>query len=309
MIENIFQLDTRQKYAAAVSGGSDSLAMLLMLHELDYHKNIVIVHFDHNLRPESAGEARWLKGLCQKLGFECIVGKWQKPKTDENLQKAARVARYDFFKNTCHNHHLKAVLVAHTKDDVVETMLMRLGRGSGLSGLSAMKRESDVLGVEVLRPLLGKSREELQRFLVDKNQDFISDPSNENEKFFRIRVRKLKEHLKEAGLNYEHMAESSKSLRRADDALNFFVDGLASHLIVKKGEQVSLLQDIFLYPKEVQLRLLAKALFITTDEGLAPRTSKRLQALKYMNEGVQKFTLGGAVFTLKGEVYLLAKER
>ena len=306
---NIFQLGSREKYAAAVSGGSDSLAMLYMLVDMGYKDNITVLHFDHNLRKESANEAKWLRKQCEILGVQFVCEKWHKPNVEGNIQQEARYARYTFFKHACETNNLNSVLVAHTQDDLVETMLMRLGRGSGLTGLSAMSEETNVLGVSVYRPLLNETRETLQNYLKEKGVDYISDPSNDNEKFFRIRVRNLKPVLLNAGIAYEHIASSAKALRRADDALNFFADSLANHLIEEQGGKVNLSTDIFMYPEEIQLRLLATALFKVTSEGLAPRTSKRSQALLNMKDGIKGFTLGGAIFKQKSGFYQLEKEK
>lgn len=306
--ENPFQLDIRRKYAVAISGGSDSLAMLLMLIDFGFKECITVLHYNHNLRNESEKEADWIRKWCENHGIRFLSEKWVNPKLEANIQQEARQARYAFFKQESERENFDAVLVGHTKDDVVETMLMRLGRGSGLSGLSAMQKESNVFGVKIVRPLLDFSREELQTYLDNKNQEYISDPSNENKQFFRIRVRNLKPALKEAGLNYEHIAASAHALRRSDDALNFFVDSLANQLIEENESSVQLSSDIFMYPEEVQLRLLAKALFAVTDDGLAPRTSKRQQALFSMQESVKKFTLGGAIFKRINNAYLLEKE-
>lgn len=319
-----FNLNIHSKYAVAVSGGSDSLAMLFMLIEQGYKSCITVLHFNHNLRKESAYEANWLGKLCESHSISYICEEWEAPCETSNLQQEARRARYAFFKQKCTEHGFEKVLIGHSEDDVVETMLMRLARGSGLSGLSAMIQEGDVLGVPVLRPLLNMSRENLQLYLNESKQDYLSDPSNENEKFFRIRIRNLKPQLKEAGLFYEHMAQSAHALRRSDDALNFFVESLAVQLIrsditkaqnMHEGEvvipaqgSVQLSLDIFLYPEDIQLRLLSKSLTELNGEGLAPRTSKRLQALSYMKERVKKFTLGGAIFQHNGECYILQKE-
>ena len=308
-LTNPFLLKSELKYAVAVSGGSDSLAMLMMLVEFGYQSQITVLHFNHKLRPESEEEALEVEKICEGLGVPCIVGHWDDQALEGNLQQQARQARYSFFKRCCDEKNLAEVLVAHTQDDVVETMLMRLGRGSGLTGLSAMAERSTALDVAVFRPLLGYSREELQQYLADKPVDFISDPSNDNDKFFRIRVRKLKGHLHNAGLDYQHMASSAHALKRADEALEFFTEGLANQLIEnKEAGQVALSTDLTFYPQEVQLRLLAKALLQCTGQGMAPRTSKRQQALQFMVQGVPKFTLGGAIFLHGSGAYIIEKQ-
>lgn len=289
--------------AAAVSGGSDSLALLFLLIEAGFKDNLTVLHFNHKFRPESDDEEFWLKFLCERLGVRFIVGSLSGG-VEGNLQQAARKARYKFFKDQCSLLGLDKVCVGHTRDDVVETMLMRMGRGSGLKGLSAMSAETVVEGVSVLRPLLNFSREDLQSYLNLKSQEYLSDPSNENDKFYRIRVRKLKPVLEGAGLSYEHLYQSALSLSRANDALSFYVKQSLNECFASNCLNLSFIHQ----PLEVSLRVLAESLLHVTGEGLAPRTSKVMRALKMMEAREKKFTLGGAIFTLKGEVYMIEKE-
>lgn len=290
--------------AAAVSGGSDSLALLYLLIESGFGENLTVLHFNHKLRKESDDEELWLKNLCEKLGVKFVSSSWVFDDFQGNVQQLARKARYAFFKNCVTQLNLSKVLIGHTQDDVVETMLMRMGRGSGLKGLAAMDGDCIVEGVPVLRPLLDCSRQSLQEYLKGMGVEYLSDPSNENDKFYRIRVRKLKDELKQAGLEYNHLYESARSLKRADDALGFYVNQS-----LELNMDNHLLSNEFLSsPQEVSVRVLAKALTRVTGDGLAPRTSKCLRALEAMKVGEKKFTLGGAIFTLKGNAYLIEKE-
>tara|TARA_R110000868_G_scaffold189695_2_gene433086 strand:- start:132072 stop:132995 length:924 start_codon:yes stop_codon:yes gene_type:complete len=298
----------KSKFAVAVSGGSDSLALLHLLVDNGLQNNMTVLHFDHNLRAESADEAVQVHDICNELNVKCVIGKWLEPDLDGNLQQAARHARYAFFKQYCHENNLEFVMVGHTVDDVAETFLMRLARGSGLKGLSAMQENSHAMGVHVVRPLLHILREDLQKYLHQKNVKYISDPSNDNSKFFRIRIRKLKNLLHESGLTYKNIRESALSLRRADDALLSYTQMAFDNCVKVEGAKLLVDMSFQYYPDEIKLRLIEKVILQITGEGLAPRTSKRLRAVKAMESGENKFTLGGVKFTFKSDSYLLEIE-
>lgn len=301
---NLPAFKENNKFAAAVSGGSDSLAMLFLLAEQGLSENLVVLHFNHKLRKESDVEAVFIQEICKKLNVKCVVGCWENPVLEGNLMQNARKARYDFFKKECEALGLDFVCVAHTRDDVVETFFTRLARGSGVQGLSAMKASVNVQGVQVVRPLLESSREELISYLQDKGQTFISDPSNENEKYFRIRMRHLKPQLEASGLEYQHVRQSALALRRADDALNFY----AKRELEVYFEHHILKTEVTLLPEEIFSRVLDFCLQNVSGEGLSPRTSKRMAVLEKMKASEKKFTLGGVIFTLQKEGYSLKKE-
>ncbi|MFT7144867.1 MAG: tRNA(Ile)-lysidine synthase [Alphaproteobacteria bacterium] len=307
-MEISFNIQKNTQIAVAVSGGSDSMALLHLLIDQGFSEQITVLHFDHNLRTESESEANRLRTYVESLSISFISAKWQSPVTEGNLQQAARLARYAFFKKMCLKHNLDYVMVAHSMDDVAETFLMRLARGSGLRGLSSMQVQSDALGVKVVRPLLHIGREVLQSYLVNKQIKYISDPSNDNPKFFRIRIRKLKKILHDSGLTYQNIRESALSLRRADDALEFYSEKSFKLNCETKGDKLLLNTCFLTEPSEICLRVLEKSILSVTGDGLAPRTSKRYRALQAMKNSEKRFTLGGVIFTLCEDSYLLEIE-
>ena len=186
----------------AVSGGADSVALLLALDDLVRMKqlraNIAIAHLDHGLRAESRADAKWVSSLANQLGYEFLTSRLNIGKrataTGDNLEQAARRGRYEFLAKTAKKKNAHLLLTAHTMDDQAETVLLRLLRGSGAEGLAGIEpvrpfdSRSDFL---LARPLLTWARRaDTQEFCRHRQIDFRSDPMNEDERFARVRVRK-----------------------------------------------------------------------------------------------------------------------
>lgn len=297
--------------AVAVSGGGDSVALALMLVTLLGAENVHILHFDHGLRDESASEALWVTSLFSKMGVQVSSQRWvhegeccdvqggsmpsQSPPMG-NIQQAARQARYAFFKEVCIREGLPFVCIAHNLDDVAETFLMRLGRGSGLKGLACMEEEAHLDDLSLLRPLLFTSRAEIRAFLKSVDAPHMDDPSNENEKFFRIRVRGLQSELAKAGVTFESIVATVKSLKRAEKALDSWAENLFESVFVAQADGYVLDFDFQALDEEVALRVLEKTILKVAPAPLAPRTSKRLHLLHKMQKGERKMSLGGVFF-------------
>lgn len=193
---------TEAAVVVAVSGGADSVALLLALDELIKSKklsvDVVVAHLNHKLRgKESSADAKWVASLAKELGYRAKLGavdvRAGAGKGGDNLEQAARRARYEFLEQVARAHKATTVLAAHTLDDQAETALLNLLRGSGGLGLS---------GIEAVRPIHGKSqillarpllswaiRSETQAFCRHRRVDFRSDEMNEDETFARVRVR------------------------------------------------------------------------------------------------------------------------
>ncbi len=180
----------------AVSGGADSMSLLIAAHDLAKRKKLthrmIVAHFNHKLRgTESDADERFVSEQAVRFGFEFISGSGPLKKKD-NLEQAARNARYEFLSRIASENDALAVLVAHTQNDQAETLLFNLIRGSGPDGLAGMRQvrelKDDIL---LVRPLLSwASRTDTEAFCRDNEVLYRSDPMNEDEKYSRVRIRR-----------------------------------------------------------------------------------------------------------------------
>lgn len=183
---------------AAVSGGADSVSLLLAMHDLVMRKKLnlrlVAAHFNHKLRgEESDADEQYVRELCTRLGVELAIGTGSIP-PDGNLEQNARDARYDFLSKTAANLDTFAVLTGHTINDQAETFLLNLIRGSGPDGLSGMRpvRQFADSPRLLVRPLLAwAKRRETEGFCRDMAIDYRYDTMNEDTAFKRVRIRKI----------------------------------------------------------------------------------------------------------------------
>lgn len=174
------------------------------------------VTVDHGLRPESASEAEGVARHCASLGIPHDILRWHWDGTG-NLQDAARRGRRRLIADWARANGIDTVALGHTRDDVAETFLMRLARGAGLDGLSAMQG-AWVDGIAWRRPLLAIGRAELRDYLTAQGVAWIEDPSNDNPRFDRVRARQAMASLP-LGLTAERLAEVASHLAEARAAL------------------------------------------------------------------------------------------
>jgi tRNA(Ile)-lysidine synthase len=204
----------------AVSGGPDSLALLL-LAQAAIPGRFAVATVDHGLRPEAAGECAMVARVCADRGIPCAVLAVQTGAG--NLQAAARAARYAALAEWAAREGLSALATAHHADDQAETLLMRLNRASGLAGLAGVRARGVVPGstLPLLRPLLSWRRAELAAIVAVAGLDPALDPSNADEAYDRVRIRKA---LADADwIDSEALAESAAHLADADEALDWLV--------------------------------------------------------------------------------------
>jgi len=194
-IKRLNLLEFGDKVLVAVSGGPDSVALLLILNDLrhEFGLELHIAHLDHMLRKESAKDAAFVKKITGKLHLSITtarinVGSLAKKRS---LEEVAREARLDFLFKTAKRIKADKIALGHTKDDQAETVLMRLIRGSGLEGLRSILPKRNIRGFIVIRPLIEVTRDEIVKYLKEKKIKPRLDKTNLETKFLRNRIRNV----------------------------------------------------------------------------------------------------------------------
>ena len=190
-LEAIGGFEARPLIAVAVSGGPDSLALLLLAQRWARQRGgeARALTVDHGLRPESAEEARVVAGWLAARGIPHEILVWSGDKPMSGLQEAAREARYRLLAQWCRAHGVLHLLIAHHREDQGETYLIRRRAGSGTDGLAGMSAVRELAGCRLVRPLLSVPPARLRALLAEEGQPFLCDPSNLNPAFERARLR------------------------------------------------------------------------------------------------------------------------
>lgn len=209
-------------FAVGVSGGADSLALVLMLQEelANEGKKIVALTVNHGLRDEASAEADYVAEIMQKYQIEHHVLIWKGEKPITGIEEAARIARYDLIKSWCEQHQVRSLFIAHHCFDQAETFLMRLQRGSGLDGLCGMTPLSYLDDLKILRPLLETNPSTLKEYLTNHNIKWVEDASNQNEDYLRVKARNFLPLLEQSlGISPERIANTMMVLQRTRNYL------------------------------------------------------------------------------------------
>jgi tRNA(Ile)-lysidine synthase len=269
---------------------------------------LIVATVDHGLRPESKREAAAVARLARKFGLTHRTLRWSGAKPKTGLQQAARLARYGLLADAARKAGAKHILTAHTLDDQAETVLIRLSRGSGITGLAAMVRETNVPGsgtIKLVRPLLGIPKARRIATLRAEHIPFADDPSNRDPRFTRARLRGLMPQLAEEGLDARRLALLAGRLKRADAAIEAMVDQAVAMLAVDAPPRAVAFEmgGCFIMPAEIAMRAIGRAIAQVGDEG--PVELGKLEALfgalrTAQKSGTSRFrrSLAGALVTL-----------
>lgn len=248
-------LGDAEPFAVAVSGGPDSLALLLLAH-VAFGDRVRALTVDHGLRAAAAAEAARVAAYAAALGLPHATLRWAGPHPAANLQAAAREARYALLRDWCADHGVAWLATAHHRDDAAETLLLRLARGAGTGGLSGIRARRDLgRGVTLLRPLLASTRADLAAVAAAAGWAAADDPSNRDPRFDRTRARGLL--ATTPWLDPGRLAASAAHLADAEAALVWAADA-AWRSRVEVGADV-ITVDAAGLPHDLVRRLLLRA--------------------------------------------------
>jgi tRNA(Ile)-lysidine synthase len=299
--------------AVAVSGGADSLALTVLCKAwVDmWGGTMSALSVDHGLRAGSGDEIEKLGRWLSARSIEHTVLRWKGDKPLAGLQAAARIARYDLLDKWCQEAGVLHLLLGHHQEDQAETFLLRLGHNSGVDGLAGMAGIVEKSHIRLLRPLLTTPKARLRATLKAASQPWLEDPSNENEDFERVRIRKsLRAHVAQ-GLTPVGICETVGRMARARVAH----EAEASKLLAKScsiglaGYACFDAVNLFSGPDEISLRAMARALLCVGGAEYAPRSIKLENLHEKMRAALQDHNLSWKGATLAGCRILPLKSR
>jgi len=301
------------KFAVAVSGGADSMALCLLA--VDWAKahgrQIIALTVDHGLRPEAAAESQTVANWLAARGVKHHILCWQGDKPASGIQAAARDARYALMAEWCRDNGFTTLMTAHHLEDQAETFLLRAERGSGMDGLACISAEAERNGIKLLRPLLPVSKTRLRETLIAQDQNWLEDPSNENPAFRRTKMRKLVTALKQRGLDSDRLGaliDNFANLRNStseivtvfmNEATQIFPEGYG----MVRGDILSLL------PEPIVERILVRLTQVFGGKTYPPRHDRLVRAMQHLeNNNFRGFTLGGCRFLGNSNEIMICRE-
>ena len=302
----------------AVSGGPDSMALAFLAKYYSIKKDVNIFYYivDHKLRIESTKEAKLTKRELKKFGINCKILTWKGSKNLKNIQSTARNKRYELIFEECTKKKINLILTAHQREDVYENFFIRLIRGSGLKGLSTFSQLKTNINKEynisILRPLLSISKVDLNYITKNIFNFYVSDPSNNNDRFLRVKVRKLLEKLDSEGLDIKKLKLTLGNLHRSNNSIEFYVNQNIENnsKIINNKKSVTLSESFFSNPYEIVFRSLSELIHKIGNKknySRGRKISNLIKELKLANN-LKKMTLSGCIVEKINKSIIISKE-
>ncbi len=309
-IEELLAGHLPERLGVAVSGGGDSVALLAALVEFT-KKNTMDLHVitvDHGLRPETKHEIALVTDMCARWELPHHVEFWSGWKGQGNLQAAARDARYGLIADWAYGNQITHVALGHTADDQAETFLMRLARGAGVDGLSAMSPRRVQHGITWVRPFLRIERSALRTYLRAARLDWCEDPSNENRDFERIRVRDALTVLGSLGVQTEALVDVAQNMSRAREALDWQTFLAAQDATTLMYGAIAIdLHKFRMLPAEIARRLIVHAITWIAKSTYPPRRDAVATVLRAVRS-LSGATLDGCQIAVENDVIWVFRE-
>jgi tRNA(Ile)-lysidine synthase len=302
--------------ALAVSGGADSLALMLLAQKwaaaLPNPPAIVVYSVDHGLRPEASAEVAMVIAAATKLGLSARGLSWTGVKPETGVQEAARTARYRLMGAAMAEDGATVLLTGHHRQDQAETVLMRLAHGSGIEGLKGMAPMAEVEGVRVCRPLLNIDPAALRAVVDGAGLVPVDDPSNADPHYERVRWRQTMPQLSQLGLDAATLARFAERMAEADAAVAQMTDGCFAEIVRLDGfgaARIELAPFVGLSPA-IATRLLGRVLSVVGGR----QKHRALGQVERLRRSIAEAALAagttvlGCVVRIKGDVITVARE-
>ena len=307
-------LDTNQNFVVSVSGGADSLALAFLAKIYSFKKklNPKFLIIDHKLRSESSKEAKLVKKVLERFFIHADIVSWKGKKPTKNIQSSARNKRYEFLFEYCDKFKIDNILIGHHIDDLFENFFIRMLRGSGLNGLISLDTKSKVGNKNLLRPLLNQSKEDLVYISKKVFNFYIDDPTNNDEKYLRTRIRNLISDLQNNGLDKNKFLKTIKNLKDSNFVVDFYVKQnlFNNTFFSKKNNQLILNKNFFQQPNEVIFRAFSESINLIGKRYYSVRGKKLDRVIDNIkNDKFFKVTLGGCIIKKVSQTVIISKEQ
>lgn len=308
-------LDEFPRLGLAVSGGADSLALMLLAARYaatpEARRRFYVYSVDHGLRPAAKDEVAFVVAEAEKLGFHPRPLRWEGEKPATGIQQAARKARYTLIAEAMEADDVPVLLTAHHMADQAETVLMRLAHGSGIEGLRGMDYFSELGDLRVVRPLLGVDPEQLKAVVAEAGLVPVTDPSNTDLDYERVRWRQALPLLASLGLDPIRITRFAERMRDADRAIEQLASrALAGEIHLGPDQHEASFTRAWLrtIPHAVAVRVVQRVLD-QVGGGQKPHALGAVEALtdRLIRE-TGKTTLHGCVIESDGETIRIARE-
>lgn len=310
-------LKSGEDIAVAVSGGADSMALCHALSRM-HSGRVYAITVDHGLRPEARAEAEYVaRVFADRSNVSHHILTWSHDGAPHaRIQEQARAARYDLMAGFMHQKGVRFLFLGHHMDDQAETFLFRLAKGSGLDGLSCMASRVafDDGRFFLCRPMLSLSKAGMVAYCAAQKIEYIDDPSNQSDKYARVRLRQSMQVLAAEGLTPKRLSVTASRIARAREALEIISERAYNHLSVNNNERIEInLRSLMSEPQEIVLRVILRAMNdAVTTKGYGARM-ERVESLcedLRLLQGFRKRTLGGVIFEVQagGNTLILQPE-
>ena len=306
-------LKINENLIVAVSGGPDSLALSFLTKIYSIKKSINVRYFivDHQLRKNSKLEANFVKKKLKDFSINLNILTWYGKKPTKNLQSLARNKRYSLLSKQAKKYKIKNILLGHHLDDLFENFFIRILRGSGLNGLVSLDKKIQNNKVNLIRPLLDFDKKDLIYISNYIFGSYVKDPSNENDKFKRVKIRNFLKQLEEEGLDRNKFILTINNLKYANETIKFYTKkNLEENVTILKKKQYAILKEnFFSQSEEVIFRSFGEVIKIIGKKYYAVRKKKIDKIIDLVkSKSSFKVTLGGCVIKKVNETIILSKE-
>jgi len=306
-------LNINESFGVAVSGGPDSLALAFLAKIYSIKKKLISKFFivDHKLRLNSTKEAKLVKQYLKRYLINAEILTWKGKKPSKNIQSISRNKRYELLFARCNKSKINTILLGHHQDDLLENFFIRMLRGSGLKGLVSLDKKNKIGNKTLLRPLLDQKKKDLE-FVSKKVFNFyVQDPTNEDEKYQRVIIRKLIEELQKKGLDKKKFFKTIQNLKSSNNVVNFYVkENLIKNTFFSiESDKLILNKYFFQQPYEVIFRSLSNSIELIGRKYYSVR-GKKLDAIigDIKNKALFKSTLGGCIIEKVNQTVIISKE-